>query len=47
VYSAADRVGYTVHPGSADLSSRNRGLGSRTLDRPWNRMGEIVVLIPG
>ena len=47
VYSAADRAGYTVHPGSADLSSRNRGLGSRTLDRPWNRKGEIMVLIPG
>ena len=47
VSAAADRAGYTVHPGSTALSSRNRGLGSRTLDRPWNRKGEILVLIPG
>ena len=47
VSGAVDRAGYTVHPGSTDLSARNRGLGSRTLDRPWNRKGEIMVLIPG
>jgi hypothetical protein len=47
VSGAVDRAGYTLHPESADLSARNRGLGSRTLDRPWNRKGEIMVLIPG
>ncbi len=46
VSGAVDSAGYTVHPGSADLSVRNRGLGSRTLDRTWNRKGEIMVLIP-
>jgi len=47
VSGALDRTGYTVHPGSADLSARNRGLGSWTLDRSWNRKGEIMVLVPG
>ncbi len=47
VTGAVDRAGYTVHPGSSDLSARNRGLGSRTLDRSWNRKGEIMLLIPG
>jgi len=46
VSDAADRVGYTVHPASADLSFRNKGLGSHSLDRSWNRKGEILLLIP-
>ena len=46
VSDAVDRAGYTVHPGSTDLSFRNRGLGSHSLDRSWNRKGEILFLIP-
>jgi hypothetical protein len=38
--------GYRVHPASRALDRRNRGLGSRTLRRPWNRPGRIVLLLP-
>ncbi len=38
---------FELHPRSADLSTINRGLGSRELKRPWNRKGEIWLLTPG
>jgi hypothetical protein len=40
-------VGYEVHPRSAGLSTINQGLGSRSLERPWNRKGEVLLLTPG
>ncbi len=40
-------AGFEVHPGSDELSAINRGLGSKSLDRPWNRVGEVLLLTPG
>ena len=41
------RAGYHLHPGSAELDLRNRGLGSRTLERSWNRPGQVEFLVMG
>lgn len=41
-----EETGYSLHPGSVQLTARNRGLGSRNLQRTWNRTGEIKLLMP-
>ena len=38
--------GYSLHPASDRLNGENRGLGSASLDRSWNRPGSIHLLIP-
>ena len=44
--AAAARAGLALDPGSCTLDGQNRGLGARTLDRPWNRPGTIHLFQP-
>ncbi len=46
VTAAWEESGYSPHPGSIQLTARNRGLGSRNLKRTWNRTGDIKLLMP-
>ncbi|MEE8484900.1 MAG: hypothetical protein V3S46_09910 [Nitrospinota bacterium] len=46
VKKAWTEAGYTVHPFSAGLTKKNRGLGSASLVRDWNRKGNIYLLSP-
>jgi hypothetical protein len=39
-------AGYRPHQDNAELNEMNRGLGSPSLDRVWNRPGSIWLLIP-
>ncbi|NOY86447.1 MAG: hypothetical protein GXP52_04000 [Deltaproteobacteria bacterium] len=47
VTEAWERAGYSLHPLADELTVRNRGLGSWTLGRSWNRSGNIRLLVPG
>jgi hypothetical protein len=38
--------GFSPHPASRELDEMNRGLGSATLARSWNRPGTYTLLIP-
>jgi hypothetical protein len=44
--AAAAGAGLALDPGSCVLDGQNRGLGARTLDRPWNRPGTILLFQP-
>jgi len=44
VRRAWEQRGYAEHPGSAGLTKANRGLGSPSLAKPWNRPGTIHLL---
>jgi len=44
VVDAWQEAGYQVHPCSDALTNENRGLGSPTLMRAWNRPGKIYLL---
>ena len=44
--ATAEAAGFALDPRSYTLDEQNRGLGSRTLDRPWNRPGTIQLLVP-
>jgi hypothetical protein len=46
VLAAAMDAGFARDPRSCTFDGQNRGLGSRTLDRPWNRPGTIHLLSP-
>lgn len=42
---AWEAAGYAPHAAGASLDAKNRGLGSPTLARPWNRAGTIHLLV--
>lgn len=42
-----ESAGYVAHPSIHELNCRNRGLGSATIDKRWNRQGFIWLLFPG
>jgi hypothetical protein len=44
--AAWERAGYAEHPGAGAVNDLNRGLGSPSLARPWNRPGSIHLLMP-
>ena len=45
VRQAWETAGYAPHPVSPRLDAHNRGLGSPTLDRAWDRPGTIHLLV--
>jgi S-adenosylmethionine:diacylglycerol 3-amino-3-carboxypropyl transferase len=42
-----ESVGYVAHPATNELNRKNRGLGSATINKRWNRLGFIWLLLPG
>jgi hypothetical protein len=46
VLACAAAAGFSRDPRSDALDEQNRGLGSRSLDRTWNRPGNIHLLVP-
>jgi len=44
--AASEAAGFTRDPRSCSLDEQNHGLGSRALDRSWNRPGTIHLLVP-
>ena len=47
VRQAWELAGYVAHPATHELDRHNRGLGSATNHKKWNRPGFIRLLLPG
>ncbi|MDR2056368.1 MAG: hypothetical protein LBQ10_10950 [Desulfovibrio sp.] len=46
VIAVFDAAGFREHPVNEQLNARNRGLGSPTLNKTWNRPGRIHLYVP-